>query len=179
MGWARQEGLDLLRQTETEYSDCHEQSRFSKNDSPTHHALGATRTPLLEFPEWKCVDTQSLVWGIRHRRTATPFNFTVFRDDGSFASKLVGITFSYQAKPTESVMLQFHCTDKPQNVLPKVIGEDFRTEQISPLVAEARVRINRRRATTAIEQSPQNRGHYSGSEMQFRIAWFMGYVVCP
>ena len=141
--------------------------------------LGATRTPLLEFPEWKCVDTQSLVWGIRHRRTATPFNFTVFRDDGSFASKLVGITFSYQAKPTESVMLQFHCTDKPQNVLPKVIGEDFRTEQISPLVAEARVRINRRRATTAIEQSPQNRGHYSGSEMQFRIAWFMGYVVCP
>ncbi len=134
----------------------------------------ASSGTLLDFPEWKYVDTTAPVWGIRHRRTAAPFYY-VFKgnaDSASAMSKLVGLTFSYQSKPQTGVQLHFQCTDRPEKVLPRVFGKDYGITPITPLVASG--------WATICERSDSERWHPdTPNGMLFMISHFMGYVVCP
>jgi len=133
----------------------------------------ASSSPLLDFPEWRYVDTQSPVWGIRHRRTATPFYIVAKSSkDGFPFAELSGITFSYQPRPTTSVTLHFHFTEKARDVLPKVIGKNLDTKLIDPLVAERKVAIHKR----------SDAGEWKAGTPQdtsFMIHHLMGYVICP
>ena len=134
----------------------------------------ASPSPLLNFPEWKYVDTKAPVWGIRHRRTAAPFYY-VFKGNADFASamsKLVGVSFSYRPRPKTSVQLHFHCTDKPENVLPSIFGKSYDIKPIGPLVAEGRMVIHK--------QSERDAGQMDTPDgTSFMVQHFMGYVVCP
>jgi hypothetical protein len=128
---------------------------------------------LLDFPEWKYVDTQAPVWGIRHRRTATPFYIVAKTSkDGFPFSDLSGFTFSYQPQPATSVLLHFHFTEKARDVLPRVIQKDLGAKLISPLVAGRKVAIHEQ--SGAVEWNSD-----TPQEMSFMIHHFMGYVVCP
>jgi hypothetical protein len=132
----------------------------------------ASRTPLLDLPEWQYVDAGSPVWGVRHRRTTTPFYF-VFRGQPGFAeamAKLDGLAFSYQLKPQPSIQLHLHCTDKPENVLPHIFGKQFDIKPIGPEVAEGRAILRSDSASSGC--SPP-------SWALFMMNHLMGYVVCP
>jgi hypothetical protein len=132
----------------------------------------ASRTPLLDFPEWQYVDIGAPVWGVRHRHTTTPFYF-VFKGQPGFAealAKLDGVAFSYQPKPQPSIQLHFHCTDKPENVLPCIFGKQFDIKPVGPEVAEGRAILRSDSASSGCSPS---------SWALFMMNHLMGYVVCP
>lgn len=131
------------------------------------------RSPLLDFPEWKHVDTRAPVWGIRHRRTATrPFYLLVKGNDGPTVSQLVGMTFSYQPQPQTSLQWHFRCTHQPKNVLPRIFGEAFEASEVSPFVAQKEMVIREK-------AEPAGWSPDTPSGAVFTMEHFMGYLVCP
>ena len=133
----------------------------------------ASPSPLLSFPEWKYVDTKSSVWGIRHRRTATPIYMVAKAWKKTLPpSSLSGVTFSYQPLPTASVAYRLHFTEEVKDVLPKVVADDTGMKLVAPTVAERKVSFPRR-------SDSNGRSSETPWETSFWIRHIMGYIVCP
>jgi hypothetical protein len=129
------------------------------------------RTPLLNFPEWNYVDVQLPVWGVRHRRTATPIYVLAKSDkDGLPFSELVGISFSYAPKPAARMAYQFHFTENARDQVRQAV--DANLKLLAPTVAEQRLTI---RADTVLREP----GSTTPGEATFVVQHLMGYVVCP
>jgi hypothetical protein len=133
----------------------------------------AASSPLLNFPEWKYVDTKSSVWGIRHRRTVAPIYMVAKAWKNTLPpSALSGVTFSYQPLPTASVAYRLHFTEGVKDILPKVVADDTGMKLVAPTVAERRVSFPRR-------SDSNGRSSETPWETSFWIRHIMGYIVCP
>ncbi len=132
-----------------------------------------TRSALFDFPEWKYVDTQAPVWGIRHRRTAMPiYILAASSKDGFPFAELSGITFSYQPRPTATVSVQLHYPKEAEGILPRVVAKESHAKLISPSVVESRMTIGK---TSNASEWPLG----APWEASFIIHHFMGYTICP
>ncbi len=135
--------------------------------------LPAARTPLLDFPEWRYVDTQASAWGIRHRRTATPI-WTVAKawEEPLPPTALNGITYYYRPRPSNSIVLRWHFSEQSRAALPRAIKNDPKTKLITPLVTEQKLVI----------REPSDAGEGESLTPDYASFWLshlMGYVVCP
>jgi hypothetical protein len=132
-----------------------------------------TRTPLLDFPEWKYVDVQSPVWGVRHRRTATPIYILAKTEKGGLPfSELNGISLSYDLKPATCVAWRFHFTEKAQDAVRQAVTERSGTKLVAPSVVENRLGIS-------TQEAANGPGSNTPSSAMFMVQHLMGYVVCP
>jgi hypothetical protein len=132
-----------------------------------------SRTPVLDFPEWKYVDVQAPVWGVRHRRTATPIYILARTGkNGLPFSELSGISFSYESKPATCVAYRFHFTEKAHDAVRQAVAEASGIRLLAPSVVENRMGI--RAQATASEP-----GSGTPADATFMVQHLMGYVVCP
>ena len=133
----------------------------------------ASRTPVLDFPEWKYVDVQSPVWGVRHRRTATPI-YILARPgkNGLPFSELSGISFSYESKPATCVAYRFHFTESAHDAVRQAVANNSGIRLLAPSVVENRMGI----PAQAAASEP---GSGTPADAAFMVQHLMGYTVCP
>jgi hypothetical protein len=134
-----------------------------------------TRTPILDFPEWKYVDVQSPVWGVRHRRTATPIYILAKapeKETGLSFSDLIGTSFSYGLKPATCVAWRFHFTEKAQDAVRRAFAGQSEMKLVAPSVVENRLRIS-------TQEAANGPGTQTPPSAVFMVQHLMGYVVCP
>ncbi|MFZ1936999.1 MAG: hypothetical protein WBL72_23080 [Thermoguttaceae bacterium] len=132
---------------------------------------GAPPSSLLGFPEWKYVDTKSSVWGVRHRRTNTEI-YIISRPWDHPPPALIGVTFSYQPRPTESVAYRLHFAEETKNPLSRAVNDKTGMKLVAPTVAERRITLHKGADTGARDSATR-------AYMCFLIQHVMGYVVCP
>ena len=133
----------------------------------------ASRTQLLDFPEWKYVDVQSPVWGVRHRRTTTPI-YVLARTEKSGLpfSELSGTSFTYQPKPAKCVAYRFHFPDKSHDTVRQAVIGDSALRLMAPSVVENKMLISPQETASEL-------GAGTAESAAFMIQHLMGYVVCP
>ena len=137
--------------------------------------LAARRTPVLDFPEWKFVDVQAPVWGIRHRRTATPIWIVAKAwQDPLPPTALNGITYYYEPRPSNSITLRWHFSEQVRTALPRAIEKEkyLKAKLIAPLVMEQKLVITN-------YSDDWEAGSLTLDLASFAMRHFMGYVVCP
>ena len=132
-----------------------------------------SRTPVLGFPEWKYVDVESSVWGVRHRRTATPIYILAKAEkNGLPFPQLSGVSFSYEFKPATRVTYRFHFPEGVQNAVRRAAVDGSGAKLVAPSVVEYRSHIR----THTGGREP---GLSTPADAAFMVQHLMGYVVCP
>ena len=175
MGRKGRETDDLLRQAEAERSDCREQRKLSEDDASTDCASCREADASAGFPQWKFVDIQAPVWGIRHRRTATPIWIVAKAwQDPLPPTALNGITYYYEPRPSNSITLRWHFSEQVRTALPRAIEKEkyLKAKLIAPLVMEQKLVITN-------HSDDWEAGSLTPDLASFAMRHFMGYVVCP
>jgi hypothetical protein len=98
----------------------------------------SSRTSLLDLPEWKYVDANSPVWGIRHGRIT--YQNVPLRPNSVPKDDPAGITFFYHERPEESLSLRWLLKPNADHAVTQVLDMDFRS--IAPGVAGANMLLH-------------------------------------
>jgi hypothetical protein len=129
-----------------------------------------SRTLLLDLPEWKYVDTQAPVWGVRHGHIT--FRNLPLRPNSVPKDDPVGIAFFLKERPHNAVSLRWlHAVNDNASVT-KVF--DLELRQIAPGVAGAELRLHQK--CSSLGGVP---GEYRTSAVFGICRMLMGYVACP